>query len=69
MKTKYYVLHIEGDVTPELVGPYKTEKGRDGKAKRMRSEMGDPPDGLFRLDVVGTAEVDSYYGDELGEAQ
>lgn len=69
MQPKHYVLHIEGDVTPELVGPYKTEEKRDAKAKRMNEKMGDPKDGLFRLDVVGTAKVDSYYGDELGEEQ
>jgi hypothetical protein len=46
---KYYVLKIEGGTESELIGPYKTCKGRDNAARRLRNS-GDEEDGIFWLD-------------------
>ena len=46
----HYVLHIIGDVEPDLHGPYPTESVRDDTARRMKQTCGDE-DGLYRLDL------------------
>ena len=54
MTTLYYVLQVVGDVDPVLHGPYKTNAGRDRKAKRLRKECNeDLKDGLYPLDWHG----------------
>jgi len=46
----YYVLFIEGDVKPRLVGPYSLEEKRDDMAKALRLGAG-PAHGIFALDL------------------
>lgn len=46
----YYVLFIEGDVEPRLVGPYSLEGKRDDMAKALRLGSG-PAHGIFALDL------------------
>lgn len=59
----FYLLHVVGDVQPELVGPFPNAILRDREAIRLRMMHGDD-DGLFKLLVnrEGVPEVDSYMG-------
>ena len=63
---KFYLLVIEGDVEPELYGPYDSSSERDAVARRYREKHGDE-DGLFRIcgEVIGRLEIDSFSGMEL----
>jgi len=59
--TKRYVLQVLGCVEPRLVGPYKTVRGRDTAARRLRNA--DQDDGVFWLNVTdGKAHVGAYSG-------
>ena len=64
--TKYYVLFVEGDIEPSLLGPYKTQKERDAKARELKiNEEGYANDenGIFWMDVTnGVPEVGFYNG-------
>jgi hypothetical protein len=47
---KYFLLIIEGDITPIVFGPFKSAEARDERAvieKRRRGEQ----DGIFRIQV------------------
>lgn len=46
----YYVLFIEGDVTPYLHGPYSTDKERNDKARELKRKRGDEH-GIFPMSV------------------
>jgi hypothetical protein len=64
----FYLLHIVGDVDPDLHGPYPTERIRDNTARRLKRRCGDE-DGLFRLDIdsAGHPSVEPYAVRELSE--
>ena len=65
VRTRFYVLQIIEDVTPELHGPYQTNDRRDRLAKQLRAaDRNDLKDGLYRLDVLPNGEliVDTYRG-------
>jgi hypothetical protein len=59
---KRLVLLVEGCVEPSLVGPYKTAKARDTKARTLRNANED--DGVFWLNVLegNHVEVGAYSG-------
>lgn len=65
---EHYLLHIVGDVEPDLHGPYPTEAVRDETARRIRLGSGDR-DGLYRLDMTadGMPVVRPYRSMELAE--
>jgi predicted RNA-binding Zn-ribbon protein involved in translation (DUF1610 family) len=59
----YYLLHVWGDVEPEILGPFKTEEERDAKAKALRERESDDPSGLYPLTIKdATPEVWAYSG-------
>ena len=69
---EHYLLHIVGDVEPDLHGPYPTQTVRDETARRIRAGRGDR-DGLYRLDLdPGGCPLMSPYGsrelEQEGEA-
>jgi hypothetical protein len=64
-KTNYYVLKIEGGVESELIGPYKTYKGRDNVARRLRNA--NEEDGIFWLDQTGTKLTTGSYSNGFME--
>ena len=47
---KFYVLHVVGDVDPELLGPFADETERDNKAAELFKETGGE-DGVFAMDI------------------
>lgn len=70
----FYILHIEGDVDPELKGPYNTHEERDKAAVELRRDDPEGRNGIFRLDISakqpwqepnGKVEVGSYSNAEL----
>lgn len=63
---KYYVLHIEGDVDPRLVGPFNRKVERDDEAKSIRAQGSqDVPDGLYKVDAESAVTVEAYTGGVL----
>jgi hypothetical protein len=48
---RHYVLHVIGDVEPQLHGPYASSPDRDRVAFDLRKQNGDE-DGLYRLDIT-----------------
>ena len=48
--TKYYVLVVWGDVSPDLLGPFANERQRDTRARQLKAEYGDEH-GIFALEV------------------
>jgi hypothetical protein len=48
---KHYLLVIEGDVEPYLIGPYDDTNPRDRVAQAHREKDPEMRDGLFMLDV------------------
>ena len=63
-RARRYLLHLWGDVEPELSGPFKDERDRVEAAQDYRRAHG-PEDGLFRVDASGSVTVDSFTGGEL----
>jgi hypothetical protein len=63
---KPYLLIVEGDVEPRLVGPFPSYGERDQAAREHREKNG-TDDGLYRLNAEGQVEVESYGGMELGD--
>ena len=63
---QHYLLHIVGDIEPDLHGPYPTKSVRDDAARRIRLSCGDE-DGLYRLDMSaeGVPLVRPYGAAEL----
>ena len=47
----FYLLHIIGDIEPEIRGLYKSEETRDRAALLLKKKVGDE-DGIFMLDMV-----------------
>ena len=50
---RWYLLHVVGDVEPELKGPYLTEFGMEKAARRLKEKVGDT-DGIFWLFQEGS---------------
>jgi len=59
-QTKFYLLHIVGDVEPVVVGPFDTESERDERARQLRAEDIEGRSGLFWLDATGKVEAGAY---------
>jgi hypothetical protein len=49
-KAGYYAVNVVGCTDPELIGPYKTSKGRDKAARRARNASEDNV--VFWLDCL-----------------
>ena len=49
--TDFYALIIEGDVEPELIGPFETEEERDSAAQRHRDNDPEKRDGIYPIQV------------------
>lgn len=45
---QWFILHVVGDVEPELVGPFITEFGMEKAARKLKSQVGDS-DGIYWL--------------------
>ena len=62
---EHFLLHIEEDVEPKLIGPFENEAALLAKAIEVNRHS--PDDGLFRVtaDRAGKIEVDSFTGDDL----
>jgi hypothetical protein len=65
----HYVLHIWGDVDPEVHGPFPTPEQRDEKALAIRrDDRGEDRGGIFQADVAiidgePVLEFNVYTGD------
>ncbi len=46
----YYILFVEGDTEPEVLGPYPNDAHRDAEAKMLRQRHG-PAHGIFALEL------------------
>ena len=68
-QTQHWLIVVEGDVEPELRGPYKDDDARLAAARKIHDDCSeDDWPGLFRLDVQGvihSVEVDSFAGYEM----
>lgn len=62
--TTRYLIYVWGDVDPELLGPYPSDRARDKAALLLDKEEGDERGGIYMLDVYdgGAATVGSYCG-------
>lgn len=60
---KYYLLIVEGDIEPFLIGAFRTAAERDCRAFKEKRKRGDE-DGIFMLNVPdrGHPKVDAYSG-------
>ena len=69
IETRYYLLHIWGDVEPAVLGPYETEKNRDRKARKLRLKDPENHNGIFMLDVPdrGNPKAYAYRAGFLGD--
>jgi hypothetical protein len=56
-KATAYILEIEGDIEPELRGPYKTQDTRDRAAKRLRTKDRQQENGIFALDLMSNGKI------------
>ena len=63
---RLHLLHMWGDVEPELSGPFKDERDRTEGAQDYRRAHGDG-NGVFRLDIAsdGSVNVATFTGAEL----
>lgn len=61
-----YLIVVEGDVDPSLVGPFDTGDAVLKEARRQRQDDPDMENGLFRLRICnGEPEIGSFSGQEL----
>jgi hypothetical protein len=59
---KIYLLHIWGDVEPDLKGPFASEEQRDMEALCIRADS-NYPDGLYPVTVTDSyVSVGTYAG-------
>lgn len=61
----YYVMHVVGDVEPELAGPFDTEDERDEHARQLKATDPDERNGIYWLDLDDSrtcAECGAYAG-------
>ena len=62
--TGIYLVFVEGDVDPRLVGPFANGDERDKKARQLRRERG-RDHGIYMLEVdptSGVPSIDAYSG-------
>jgi hypothetical protein len=68
-QTQHWLIVVEGDVEPELRGPYPNDDARLQAARKIHDDCSeDDWPGLFRLDIQGvihSVEVDSFAGGEM----
>jgi hypothetical protein len=68
---QHWLIVVEGDVEPELRGPYRNDEARLRAARKIHADCSeDDWPGLFRLDVRGvihSLEVDSFAGYEMDD--
>jgi hypothetical protein len=70
-----YLAFVYGDVEPEVIGPFKTEKERDKKARALRRKEGVEygiymltiKNGLPRMDAYSGGFFDEEYGSDAFE--
>lgn len=64
MPDKYYLLHVEDGISPEVRGPYESEDEQDAEAKRIRKEEQGDEDCLFwaAVDEKGNLTAGAYSG-------
>jgi len=62
---QHYLLHIWGDVEPQLHGPFATPNERDAQARDVRHADPDLRDGVYWLDLGARLEVGPYPAAEL----
>jgi len=63
-QTGIYLVFVEGDIEPRIVGPFADGDERDRKARELRREHG-RDHGIFMLDVEpssGVPSIDAYCG-------
>jgi len=63
-ETGIYLVFVEGDIEPRIVGPFADGDERDKKARELRREHG-RDHGIFMLDVEpmsGAPSIDAYCG-------
>jgi hypothetical protein len=63
-ETGIYLVFVEGDIEPRIVGPFADGDERDKKARELRREHGQDH-GIFMLDVEpgnGVPSIDAYCG-------
>ena len=66
-----YLIRVMDDVTPILLGPYKTEAARLRAARRLRKNDPEMHDGIFQLDcpvlpgIRRRPVVSTYSGGQL----
>ena len=63
-ETGIYLVFVEGDIEPRIVGPFVDGDERDKKARELRRENG-RDHGIFMLDVEptsGAPSIDAYCG-------
>lgn len=62
-----YLIIVEGDVEPDIGGPYADEAARDKRARELREEHGDET-GIYMLDIdeQGNPTSGAYSGGGLG---
>lgn len=63
LKPKHYLVVVENDVEPRIVGPYDTPEERHAMAQTHRRNDPEKHDGLYILDAVGTPVFDTFSGD------
>lgn len=61
---RLHLLHLWGDVDPELSGPYADEHDRTEAAQDFRRAHGEE-NGVYRVDAAGDVTVSSFTGAEL----
>ena len=59
---KLHLLIVEGDTEPRIEGPFASESEKEEFATQHRKNDPEQRDGIFSLDVWGTAKVDSFSG-------
>ena len=63
-KVGIYLVFVEGDIDPSIIGPFADDDERDRKAHDLRREHG-RDHGIFMLDVdpiSGVPTIDAYCG-------
>lgn len=59
----YYLLFVEDDVNPEILGPYPSEELRDDHAFDLREDIG-KNHGVYPLNIDGPGKptIETYSG-------
>ena len=66
---KLYLVFVNNDIDPEIIGPFWTGECRDARAKKLRADYGDS-NGIYMLSidsVSGLPAIYSYSGNFFSE--